>query len=178
MVSSGNTNSGSGISSGRQIVTPLGLSILQAIFASRRLAAKPIEHVICSPIFARILSLIFFASPSGSAMFARSSLQASSSMDFTVSIGISQAISLSSALCARRNRSGRCVTRMMSGQMARASGTGMTFLQPAALASFEQAMTTVEFAADVSKGITPTGRPRRCGIACCMTEAKKPSKSR
>ena len=129
--SSGKAKSGSGMSSGRQIVTPLGLSILQAIFASRRLAAKPIEQVIWSPIFARMRSLIRSASPRGSAMFALSSLQASSSMDFTVSIGISQAISLSSALCARRNRSGRCVTRTMSGQIARASGTRMTFLQPA-----------------------------------------------
>ena len=62
-VSSGNAKSGSGISSGRQIVTPLGLSTLQAIFASRRLAANPIEQVICSPMFSRIRSLILFASP-------------------------------------------------------------------------------------------------------------------
>ena len=37
---------GSGISLGCQIVTPLGLSTLQAIFASSLLAANPMEQVI------------------------------------------------------------------------------------------------------------------------------------
>ena len=44
--SSVSAKSGSGIASGRQIVTPFGLSTLQAIFASSRFAAKPIEQVI------------------------------------------------------------------------------------------------------------------------------------
>ena len=39
-------NNGSGIGSGGQIVTPFGLSTLHAIFASKPLAAKPIEQVI------------------------------------------------------------------------------------------------------------------------------------
>jgi len=46
----------------------------------------------------RMRVFIRFARPWGSSMVGLSSLQASSSMDFTVSIGISQVISLSSAL--------------------------------------------------------------------------------
>ena len=48
--------------------------------------------------------------------------------------------------------------------MPRASGTRMTFLQPAAFASFEQAITTVEFAADVSNG-NDADRPAPQGAA-------------
>jgi hypothetical protein len=42
------------------------------------------------------------------------------------------------------------------------------FLQLAALASL--GMTIVECAAKVSNGITPTGRLRSSGMACCMTD--------
>ena len=51
IVSIGRRNRGWGMCSGGQIVTPLGLSTLQAIFARSRLAAKPMEQVIWLPIF-------------------------------------------------------------------------------------------------------------------------------
>src|ERR1035437_6170947 len=61
-----------------------------------------------------------------------------------VNLLISQLISLRSAVCARRYKSGRCMTSTRSGQIARASGTPMMFVQPAAFASLEQAMMIVD----------------------------------
>ena len=161
---------------GCQIVVPLGLSILQAIFARCRLAANPIEQVTKGPTPSETAFLILSDNPSGSAISRGSSLQQSSSIDLTASTGITLLISARRALCARRYKSGLWHYKTRSGQTFLASDSLMTFLTPRALASFEQAMTTV--CTVPSKGTMPTGLPRRPGLACCSTDAKKPSKSR
>jgi hypothetical protein len=172
------SSNGAGMMLGSQIVTPSGLLTSHAIFARSRFAAKPMLHVMCSPTFWRRRRLILRARSVGLALVVESSVQASSSIDFTVSMGISHSISLSSVRYAHRNTSGRRGTRMMSGQIAIASGTRITFFRPNRLASLEHAMIVMLCVALVSNGITPTGLPRSCGIACYITDAKKPSKSR
>jgi hypothetical protein len=67
--------------------------------------------------------------------------QVSSSIDFTASIGTTAETSEMSVLCARRYRSGDWGTKIISGQIVRASAIDMTFLTPNAFASREQAMT-------------------------------------
>ena len=58
MSEKGRATSGAGMSWGCQIVMPLGLSTLHAIFARSRFAAMPMLHVICSPTFLRSRSLM------------------------------------------------------------------------------------------------------------------------
>jgi hypothetical protein len=134
------------------------------------------EHVSHEPMLSAIRRLIRVPSASGFARSAACTLQVSSSMDFTASMGLMAAISDKSALCARRYRSGFCGTRTMSGHRRLASSTGMTFLTPRIFASREQAITQVRVVP--ANGTTPTGRPRKALSACCSTLAKKPSKSR
>lgn len=83
-------------------VDPTFLPTLQAIFASWRFAAKPMEQVMCVPTFRASVLFSRAASSSGSLRPASSSRQANSSIDFTVSIGITDSISASSVLWARR----------------------------------------------------------------------------
>ena len=91
------------MSRGCQIVTPSGLFILLAIFANKRLAAKPIEQVMYGPILFRIRFFIFFANSCGLLRSVCSSLHVISSMDLTASIGITAEISFKNALCARQD---------------------------------------------------------------------------
>src|SRR3954454_10003912 len=62
----------------------------------------------------------------------------------------------------------------MPGHMRRASPTFVPVFTPKVFASTLAAMQTVVSA---SIGTTPMGRPRRCGSACCSTDAKYELKS-
>lgn len=59
-------SNGAGMSLGCQVVMPFGLSILQAILANWRLAARPIEHVMWGPTWVLMRSWISLATPTGS----------------------------------------------------------------------------------------------------------------
>src|SRR5262245_46537843 len=113
---SGIGKSGAGMADGCQIIRPspypllVLLPALQAILASWRLAAKPIEQVIQDPIVLAIRRLILMPRARGSLRSAICTLQVSSSMDLIASIGLTAAISETSALCARRYKSGFCGT--------------------------------------------------------------------
>lgn len=63
-------------------------------------------------------------------------------------------------------------------QIARTSGTRITFFTPSFFASLLTAITVMLFVGAASNGTIPTGLPRSFGSVCCATDAKNPSKSR